>query len=339
MGEPPVPIEDLIRRLPKAELHVHLEGSIAPPLAARLAARHGVPLPGGLLYEARERYPRFLDFAELYLAISACLQDAEDFTRAVEGVTDELLAQNVRYVEMTVTPWTHVVRGVDPQAILVGLLEGRASALERGLVIRWVFDIVRSFPDQADPTLDFALDVRRADPNGVVGLGLGGPEGPEYPFDPFEPVFERARAEGLYALPHAGEQDGAGSVRASVERLGAARIGHGFRCLEDRHVVELLLERDVPLEVCPSSNLALGLVANLESHPLPRLLDAGLSVSLGSDDPPLFATDLVREYTLCADAFGWDVAMVRRVAAAAVHHSFMDGAARTMFLAAQDAVV
>lgn len=339
MADPVAAIEDLVRRLPKAELHVHLEGSIGPALAASLAARHGITLPGGTHYKARERYERFVDFAELYLAISSCLQEAEDFTRVVQAVGDGLLDQNVRYAEVTFTPWTHVARGVDPGAMLVGLLEGRASALERGIVIRWVFDIVRHLPDTAEPTLQFALDARRADPNGVVGLGLAGPEGPEFPIDPFESVFERARAEGLVSLPHAGEQAGAASVREAVERLGASRIGHGFRCLEDPRVVELLLERDVALEVCPSSNIALGLVPSLEAHPLPHLLEAGLRVSLGSDDPPLFATDLVREYTRCASAFGWDQATVRRMAAAAVEQSYMDDRARTTFRVAQDTVV
>ena len=339
MADPEAAIEDLVRRLPKAELHVHLEGSIDPPLAARLAARHGIQLPGGLHYEPRARYERFVDFAELYLAISSCLQEADDFTLAVQEVGRGLLAQNVRYAEMTFTPWTHVARGVDPAAMLVGLLEGRASALEQGIVIRWVFDIVRHLPDTADPTLDFGLDLRRADPNGVVGLGLGGPEGPEYPIEPFEPVFERARSEGLVSLPHAGEQTGASSVRDAVERLGAARIGHGFRCLEDPQVVELLLERDIPLEICPSSNVALGWVPSFEAHPLPRLLDAGLRVSLGSDDPPLFSTDIVREYARCAAVFGWDASVVRRLAAAAVEHSQMDDRARTTFLVAQNAVV
>nr|WP_255216094.1 adenosine deaminase [Pseudenhygromyxa sp. WMMC2535] len=323
--------------MPKAELHVHLEGSIVPELALRLAARRGVTLPGaeGGVEGLREayRFRRFTDFIALYVALSRCLERPEDFCDAVVGVAARLGAQQVRWAELTFTPMTHVARGVDADAMLAGLAEGRQRArAEHGVEIAWVFDVVRSFPDQAAPTLDLAVRGRE---QGVISLGVGGPEGPRWPVDAMAPVFARAKAEGLHSVPHAGEQDGPESIRANLELLGAERIGHGVRCVEDPALMATLRERGIPLELCPTSNVVLGFYPSLAEHPLPRLLAAGLPLSINSDDPPLFGTTLVEEYRRCAASFAWDRAQVLAVAAAAVEHSFMSAAGKRALLAEQ----
>lgn len=331
----------LIDRLPKAELHLHLEGSVEPELALALARRHGRRLPGdedGA--EGLRRHYRFKDFREfvrLYVAISACVNEAEDFAAIAVDLARKLAAENVRYAEVTVTPMTHVARGVAPEAVLAGLAEGRARAREAyGVELAWVFDIVRIFFDQAAPTLEMAL---RGQKDGVIGLGFAGPEAPQWPTAPFAPLFTRARAAGLRSLPHAGEMDGPSSVWAALRDLQADRIGHGVRCLEDPALVDHLRAREVPLEVCPTSNLGIGLFPALAEHPLPELLAAGLAVSLASDDPPMFATSLSEEYRRCAAAFEWDAPQVARIAANSVRHSFMAEDAKARLLAEQAAAL
>jgi adenosine deaminase len=315
----------LIRALPKAELHVHLEGSLLPELALRLAERRGVRLPGDErgVEGLREAYVfrNFGDFLKVYVALSRTLAQAEDFCDAVVGVAANLARQHVRYAEMTFTPLTHVARGVDADAMLDGLAEGRRRAREQhGVELAWVFDIVRSLPEQAEPTLALALRERT---RGVVALGVGGPEGPRWPNEPLAPAFMRAKAEGLRRVPHAGEQDGPASLRSTLALFDPDRIGHGVRCIEDAALLDELVRRGIPLEVCPTSNLALGVAPSLAAHPLPALRAAGVRVSLGSDDPPLFGTSLLDEYLRCAAAFGWTRADVLALADAAIEHSFM----------------
>jgi len=321
----PLDLDPLIRALPKAELHVHLEGSIVPELALRLAKRRNVALPGanegveGL--RRAYRFASFREFLQVYVALSSTLQQAEDFADAVFGVAEELGAQQVRWAELTFTPMTHVARGVDPDAMLAGLAHGRARArAELGVEMAWVFDVVRSLPDQGEATLELALRGRDA---GVIALGIGGPEGPAWSVAPLASIFARAKAEGLKSVPHAGEQHGRESLRETLDLLAPDRIGHGVRCLEDRELTAELADMQLPLEVCPSSNVALGVVASWADHPLPRLQAAGIALSLASDDPPLFGTTLNDEYRRCVAHFGWGARELLAVAGAAVEHSFM----------------
>lgn len=331
----------LIDRLPKAELHLHLEGSVEPELALALARKHGRELPGAAEGPAGLRrsyaYASFQDFLRLYLAISACMVDASDFAAIAVDLARKLAAENVRYAEVTFTPMTHVARGVAPEVVLAGLAEGRERARrEHGVELAWVFDIVRLFLDQAEPTLAMALRGRE---DGVIGLGFAGPESPKWPIEPFSPIFARARAEGLHALPHAGEMDGALSVWNALRHLGAERIGHGVRCLDDPALVEHLRDHKIALEVCPTSNVGIGLFPSLERHPLPALLAAGLEVSLASDDPPMFSTTLAEEYRRCAATYGWSAAEIAALARSSVRHSFMPEASKQALFAEQAAVL
>jgi aminodeoxyfutalosine deaminase len=329
-----------VRALPKAELHLHLEGSVTPGLAHRLACRRGVSLPGvgGEHEEAdvRRAFPftDFSGFLRLYLAIASCLQQAEDFAEIVEALGVGLCAQGVGYAEVTFTPALHTSRSVPEALMLEGLAAGRRAVLERhDVLVRWVFDVVRIFPEQAEPTLAFARAMERVDPGATVGLGLAGPEDRPHAIAPLVGTFARARAEGLHVLPHAGELGGAERIWEVVRELGAERIGHGVRCLEDPVLVEHLREQGIALEVCPSSNVRLGVCRSLREHPLPRLMEAGLAVSLGSDDPPLFDTDIVQEYVRVAEAFGWGRERLRALAVASIEQSFMPAERRGRMLA------
>lgn len=330
--------ERLIHAVPKVELHVHLEGAIGKRLLRELARKHGVrlPFPPGAGDEGRHRFADFDAFVRLYVAVSACLVDAPDFAAAAEDLGRAQAEQNIPYSEVTFTPMTHAARGVDQEAMLEGLAEGRARAREiHGVELRWVFDIVCSIPDQAEPTLDFALRMRARDPDAVVGLGLGGPELRGAPLQAYASTFARARAEGLHSLPHAGELGGPDSIWAALRHLGAERIGHGIRCLEDPGLVAHLEREQIPLEVCPGSNVTLGVVPRLAAHPLPRLLEAGLAVTLASDDPVLFDTSLSQEYSRCAEAFAWDTQAIVSVARMGVEHAFCDEARKADLRAAQ----
>lgn len=330
-----------VRALPKAELHLHLEGSVTPGLARRLARRRGVMLPGvpDLEDEAadvRQAFPftDFSGFLRLYLAIASCLREAEDFAEIVEALGAGLHAQGVGYAEVTFTPALHRSRGVPDAVMIAGLVAGRRAILERhDVLVRWVFDVVRIFPEQAEPTLEFARAMEAADPGATVGLGLAGPEDRPHAIAPLVPTFARAKAEGLHVLPHAGELAGAERIWEVVRGIGAERIGHGVRCLEDPALVEHLREHGIALEVCPTSNVRLGVARSLAEHPLPRLLDAGLKVSLGSDDPPLFDTDLIAEYVGAAQAFGWGPERLVSLARASIEQAFMPEERRARMLA------
>ncbi|MBX7081056.1 MAG: adenosine deaminase [Nannocystaceae bacterium] len=329
-----------VTALPKAELHLHLEGSIQPELALRLAARHGVRLPGDEAGVAgvREAYRcrDFSAFIAIYLALSRCLQTPADLCDVLDALAGRLAHGGVVHAEITFTPMTHHRRGVPLEAMIEGLLAGRAAAAARGVSIAFVFDVVRSLPDQADGTLAFARSVAARTRAAVAGLGLAGPEHERYPLTPMLPVFEQARADGFAVLPHAGEFVGASNVRAAIDELGARRIGHGVRAVEDPALVAELAARGIPLEVCPSSNVALGVYRSIAEHPLPRLREAGVEVVLATDDPALFGVELVDEYLRCAAAFGWGEAELAALARASLAHAVLDDATRARLGGAPD---
>lgn len=313
---------------PKAELHAHLEGSIQPETLLTLGARNGVRLPAGSVAGLRDWfiYRDFPYFVEIYVAITRCLRMAEDYELVAYEFGAEMARQNARYAEVTFTPGTHHGFGVPHEAYFDGLTRGRARArADFGVEIAWVFDIVRDVdPDErnrafADYTLGVALEGRG---DGVVALGLAGIEGSR-PSESFAPYFERALAAGLRSTIHAGETVGPESVWGALRALGAERIGHGVRAIEDEALVAHLAERGVPLEVCPTSNMRLGVYPDLAAHPLPRLHAAGVTLTVNSDDPPLFNTTLTDEVALLGDPFGFDVAAADEILLNGVRHSFL----------------
>jgi aminodeoxyfutalosine deaminase len=322
--------------LPKVELHLHLEGSIAPSTLLALARSQ----PDSTLPRSEEglrelyRFRDFAHFLEVYLLICRHLRSAEDFALITRELGASLAAQNVRYAEVTVTPMGHVLRGVAPEALFEGIEQGRAEVeSEHGVRLRWCTDIDgRGGPELAVETVELVLRHR---PAGLVSLGLGGEEVPRAQFGR---AFEIAREAGLHSVPHAGEAAGPESIWEAIGRLGAERIGHGVRCLEDPELVAELRRRRIPLEVCPTSNVRTGVVADLAAHPLPRLIEEGLVVTLNSDDPPMFGTSLRDEYIAGARTLGLSPAGLRDLARAAARAAFLPRAEAQALIAEVDAV-
>ena len=315
------------RRLPKVELHVHLEGSIRPATLLQLAQRNGVRLPAQDEEGLRDFY-RFRDFAhfiEVYVAITGCLRTPDDYRLIAYEFGSDCARQHIRYAEVTFTITTNTkYNGLRWQVILEGLNAGRGQArAEFGVDWGWVFDICRDDPDTQDQVIEIALAARaRTEEGGVVALGLGGSE-TDFPPELFERTFARARQAGLPRVPHAGEHAGPEDIWQALRLLHADRLGHGVRCVEDPALVEYLRERQVPLEVCPTSNVCLGVYPDYAMHPLRRLWNAGLLVTVNSDDPALFGTDLSHEYEVLVDHFGFDADELEQVSLNGLRASFL----------------
>ena len=319
-------LESYIRAVPKAELHVHLEGSIQPATLLLLAERNGIDLPARTVEDLRSWfvYRDFRHFIEIYLTITRCLKTAEDYELIVHQLGAEMARQNIRYAEVTFSPSTHHYLGVPQQTYFDGLIRGRQRALaDFGVEINWVFDLVRNTPIGAE-SFEYTTQVAiEGLDRHVVALGLGGLED-GFPPEPFAPWFDRARAAGLHSDPHAGETAGPQSIWGALQALGAERIGHGVRASEDPALVAHLAEHCIPLEVNPTSNICLGVYDSLAQHPLRQLHDAGVIVTVSSDDPPLFNTTLSDELTTLVHPFGLlDTAAIDEIVLNGVRHSFL----------------
>jgi aminodeoxyfutalosine deaminase len=331
----PSPYADFIAGLPKAELHVHHVGSASPRIVSELAARHPGTVPADL--DALREFYTFRDFAhfiEVYLAVVDLVREPEDVRLLTYEVATEMAAQNIRYAELTLTPYTSVAAGVPIEAFVAAVEDARVAAeRDHGIRLRWIYDIPGEFGvESAEATLGYALDHA---PDTLIGFGLGGPEiGVDRP--QFKPVFDQARAAGLHSVPHAGETTGPETVWAALRDLGAERIGHGTSSVQDPALVEHLAEHRVPLEVCPTSNIATRAVERLEDHPLKQLYDAGVVVTVNSDDPPMFGTTLLREYEIAADLLGLDERGITELARTTVRSSFLDDSGKTDLLAEID---
>ncbi|MGH9382644.1 MAG: adenosine deaminase [Thermoanaerobaculia bacterium] len=320
-------LERLVVALPKVELHVHLEGSMRPPVLLELARRNRVDLPAGDAQQLAEwfRFRDFEHFVDIYLTCSRCLRTPEDFQLLARDFVAEQERQNVLWSEAHFTISTHLSNGVNGDEVADALAEVfDEAARRRGVHVRLIPDIVRNVgPAAADRTLEWALDHRR---HGVVALGLSGFE--SVPDGPFREHFEVAEREGLHRVAHAGEHGGPEVIRSVLDTCRAERIGHGVRAVDDPGLLAELAERGIPLEVCPTSNVRLGVCPELGEHPLPRLRAAGIPVTLNSDDPPLFGTTLNDEYLRVAETFALAPQDLAALATAAFEASFAAGAER-----------
>ena len=319
-------LTNFIQHLPKAEIHIHLEGAIQPGTVLKLAQRHNKlsSLPSDNEAGLRQwfNFTDFPHFLEIYLTIQNLICTADDFALIVHENGADMAAQNIRYREITLTPYTHIDhqdKGLSFDDLLRGLEDGRSQAkADYGVEIRWVFDIHRNLsfsngrydPQPAEKTLAYALEGKDV---GVVGFGLGGNEVGAPP-EPFAHAFEQAKANGLLSVPHAGETVGPESIWGSLKALQADRIGHGVRAIEDPGLLATLKVRQIPLEINPTSNVRLGVFSSLAAHPFRQLDERGLLVTVNSDDPPLFNTSLVQEYSILAREFGYDATGLARVA-------------------------
>ena len=309
--------------LPKVDLHLHLENSVRPSTLRELAVGNGVELPAALAGDAYA-FAHFGDFFVQNALVRECLDWPEDFGRVAYELCEDQVRQSVAYAEVSFTVGAHGERLGDWEGPLAAVLDGLARGEEAfGVRCRLVLDHSRRRPvAQAWRTLEVALAHREQ----VVALGLAGDEA--HPGEPFAGVFEAAAEAGLHRVPHAGEAAGPQSVREALSLLRAQRLGHGFRALEDPGLVAELRARGVALEVCPSSNVALGLVPSYGEHPLPRLLDAGLAVTLNTDVPAMTGVPLAAEYERARGAFGLGDAALAGLARAGVEASFADEATK-----------
>jgi aminodeoxyfutalosine deaminase len=282
---------------PKIELHVHLEGTVRPPTLLAIARRNGERLPVRSEAELQSLYEftNFANFIRVWSMTTNCLRTAEDFRRVVVDYADEAAGLGAVYIEGIFSPAERVRRGVAWAEILEGYADGAAEARERhGVVVCLTPDIDRELP--VELAEECARQVVRYRDRGVVGFGLGGPE-LAAPAGVFARAFAIARDGGLALVPHAGEAGGAESVREALS-FDPVRIRHGVRAVDDPELLAELADRGVVLDVCPTSNLRTRVVATIEDHPLPALRRAGVTCSIGTDDPAMFGTDLGREWQL-----------------------------------------
>jgi adenosine deaminase len=326
-------LPDFIAGLPKAELHVHHVGSASPRIVAELAARHAGSTPVPADPELLADYFVFSDFAHfitVYLSVVDLIRDAEDLWTLTYEIARELAGQQVRYAELTLTPYSSIARGIPAEAFCEAVEDARRRARsDHGVELRWCFDI----PGEAGlPAADVTLEVAtKHRPDGLVSFGLGGPE-IGVPRAQFAPHFRAAIAEGLHSVPHAGESTGPETVWDALTHLGAERIGHGIAAAQDPRLLAHLRDAGIPLEVCPTSNVRTRSVPSLAEHPLPALVAAGVPVTINSDDPPMFATTLNAEYAVAAALLGLDAAGVADLARAGVRASFLDDAGKAALL-------
>ncbi len=314
---------EFARRLPKAELHVHLEGSIRPSTLLELARRNGVPLPAQDEAGLADYY-RFSDFAHfitVYTSIIRSLHTPDDYELIAYEFGAGCARQNIRYAEVTFTILSDAhASGLPWQTVLEALNRGRARARrEFGVDWQWVFDINRNRPETAMEVVEIALAARE---QGVVALGLGGSED-LFPPELFAAAFDRARDAGLHRVPHTGELNPPASVWTAIRLLHPERLGHGVRSSEDPALVDYLREHRIALELCPTSNICLGLYPGYAAHPFRQLWDAGALVTVNSDDPPMFGADLSHEYEIVVTDFGFDAQELEELSLNGVRASFL----------------
>jgi adenosine deaminase len=296
----PSSLSDRIASLPKAELHLHLEGSIQPRTVCALTARHGVAMTEE---EVRQRYAcrDFPEFIEAFKWVTSFLAEPQDYALIARDLAEHLLTQNVAYAEVTLSIGVMLLRKQRPEPNFEAILRATESFESRGLRFRWVFDAARQFG--AEAAMQVVESARCCDSKAIVAFGIGGDE-LSVPTVAFRPVYERAAQIGLHRLMHAGEVGGPEKIREAIEVLGAERIGHGIAAIHDPALMDLLANQNIPLEICPASNLRTGALARqlqrgevrIADHPLPQLLRHGIPVVLSTDDPAMFHTTLREEY-------------------------------------------
>jgi adenine deaminase len=325
-------VETLILKAPKAELHIHIEGSLEPELMFEIAARNRVPLPFASVEAVRESYA-FSDlqsFLDIYYRGARVLLRERDFYDLTWAYLRRRAEQNVRHAEIFFDPQTHTARGVPFEAVLNGIHHALADGEEQlGLSSRLIMCFLRHLSAEAAmDTLDEALRYEGM----IAGVGLDSSE-VGHPPEKFEAVFEKARAHGLMAVAHAGEEGPPDYIWQALETLRVARIDHGVRCLEDPRLVEKLVAEQVPLTVCPLSNVRLRVVGSMAEHPLKRMLEAGLCVTVNSDDPAYFGGYVAENLLAAHRALGIGAGGIRRLLENSFRASSLTAEAREKLLA------
>ena len=310
-----------LRALPKVQLHCHLEGTLCAATFLEFAAKYGLPAAQASV----EQVYRFADFGQFLLTfqdVCRSLRTPEEYVRLLREYAADARMHSVMYAELFISPsvWRFFHPEIDVTEVCAELWKAAQQiAKTGGPEIRFICDLTRNFG--AESGLQSARAAEKLQSYGVIGIGLGGDEA-KFPPELFADAFAHARAVGLHSVVHAGEAAGPQSVRNAIEVLHAERIGHGIRAVEDPAVVQLLIERRIALEVCPTSNFRTGVALEHEPHPLRALDEAGVTITLDSDDPALFGTDLTAEYAFAEKEVGFDG--VLRFARNAIEASFAD---------------
>jgi aminodeoxyfutalosine deaminase len=315
-----------IATLPKAELHLHLEGSIHPKTVCALTRRHGV-----LFTEAEVRqkyaYQNFNEFLEVFKWVTSFLRDPQDYALITNDLAEHLLTQGAVYAEITLSVGIMILRKQIPEANFEAMLEAAQPFESRGLKMNFIFDAVRQFGTEA--AMQVVLAAQRANSKSIVAFGIGGDELAIATRD-FRAVYDKAAEIGLHRLMHAGEVGGPEKIREAIELLGAERIGHGIAAIHDLALMDFLADRRIPLEICPQSNIRTGALAfqlkdkgaRIEDHPLPKLMRHGIPVVLSTDDPTMFHTTLLDEYEN-ARRMGLTNSELATLARASFDHAFL----------------
>jgi adenosine deaminase/aminodeoxyfutalosine deaminase len=319
-------LSSFIARLPKVELHLHLEGAVRPETLLELSQnKPGLRQKVDEWIAARRgqgfRYGNFRAFLSAFKLVTLLIEAPQDYALVTTRLIEWLAEQNVSYAEIIFAAGVALWKKQPVDAVFEAVAAA-AEAAEActGVRVKWIFDAIRHFgTDHAREVLRWAARYRS---RGVVGFGIGGDEAGG-PARLFPDIFEEARDLGLHRVAHAGEACGPESIRDAVELLGAERIGHGLTALRDANVMALLRERRIPLEVCPSSNVSTGLIARFEDHPLPKFLEAGLVVTLNSDDPAMFGMSLQEEFLQAARCFEFSRDTLAELCRNAVRASFL----------------
>jgi adenosine deaminase len=314
---------NFIKFMPKVELHVHLEGSIKFETLSHLSKRNNIQLPFKTEVEFKNflKFKDFKHFLDIYTFITSCLKTPDDYELISYQFGCDRAKQNIRYSEVTFSIFSNChATGLSWQDILEALNHGRMRASkEFGVGWGWIFDILRDEPESQTFVLDVLLNCKDS---GVVGLGLTGQEN-KFSSDNFIKTFETAYKNKFGITTHAGEIAGSEVIWDAINLLHADRIGHGVSCVQDPQLIEFLKQKQIPLEICPTSNISIGVFSNFESHPLRKLWDAGLLLTVNSDDPALFNTDLNNEYKILVDHFGFNINDLEKICLNALHASFL----------------
>ena len=307
-------------RVPKVELHLHLEGAIPYEVLWELVRKYGgdpqVPNQAALL--RKFDYKDFPHFIETWIWMIQFLREYEDFTLIAEAVASGLASQNIRYAEVFYSPPDFVKRGLQLQRLTEAILAGlrRVQDIEIALIA----DVVRDAgPDNAVITLAQVCEVRNL---GVIGIGLGGSE-QRFPPEPFEKVYTQARRQGLHTTAHAGEAAGTESLWGTIRTLQVERIGHGVRAIEDEELLDYLVKTQLPLELCPLSNVRTGVVKSIDDHPARKLFERGLFITINTDDPKMFGNSLAEEYRLLEERQGFSRPELRSLIMNAISASWL----------------
>lgn len=328
----PAPLDHFIARMPKVELHLHLEGTIQPATLLEIARRNQVEIPASTLEDVQQlfNYGDFHEFLSVFMMLVRALIHARDFEQIAYELGHQLADQQVRYSEVMLSPSQYYRRGLDLDEVVAGAAAGFARARrERGIQVNLVFDYGRQFGiDAAWEILEIAI--RNRDRT-LVGWSIGGDE-VNYPPELFAEVFSAARRAGLHTMAHAGEVVGPPSVWGAVDALGCERIGHGIRSVEDLALLAHLRERNVTLDVSPTSNFRTGAVSNPALHPMRQLYDDGVAITINSDDPTFFQTTLTDEYRLAARAFGFTADELAGLVLNAARATFLQPDARDLLV-------